>query len=437
MAAAGPPGATSAVAASNGSYYEEYMRSNALRKHGSDRSAKQLLTDRNAYISFLEVQLERVSAACLSAQTVERRLSELEAAQIANDQKLSSLSKVFRLNQEYMEQTADQARADLTAFANKVDSWMDKYATDIAAHETRLMQCEEQLRRCDDVLTSVRDETQREFSDATHSIQRDVDAQQTLLFAVETRIENMQLEHQDIRSQMDRLHEVVNERVETDLEQFRTTLSEKAMSVDQMHEQLISLLRDTTRELETAWRVELERTRQSQRDDVDRLTQRVNELHNEAISDMDDVRALLRKCLDAQHLLSASVVSLERDVDVASVGATRHRVDLQSDVVEELQENQTRLRDALRAVQSCARDAAERSDLQCERLADRLEAAEEQFARLAHEALERADTLAPSKLPAPRLASSSGGVRKSKAQDPHKTRQPALTTAKTKRLKEN
>ncbi|KAJ0403070.1 hypothetical protein P43SY_009137 [Pythium insidiosum] len=357
MAAAGPPGATSAVAASNGSYYEEYMRSNALRKHGSDRSAKQLLTDRNAYISFLEVQLERVSAACLSAQTVERRLSELEAAQIANDQKLSSLSKVFRLNQEYMEQTADQARADLTAFANKVDSWMDKYATDVAAHETRLTQCEEQLRRCDDVLTSVRDETQREFSDATHSIQRDVDAQQTLLFAVETRIENMQLEHQDIRSQMDRLHEVVNERVETDLEQFRTTLSEKAMSVDQMHEQL---------------------------------------LRNEAISDMDDVRALLRKCLDAQHLLSASVVSLERDVDVASVGATRHRVDLQSDVVGELKENQTRLRDALRAVQSCARDAAERSDLQCERLADRLEAAEEQFARLAHEALERADTLSKS-----------------------------------------
>ncbi|GLE05798.1 hypothetical protein PINS_up014979 [Pythium insidiosum] len=385
---AAPSGATS------GSYYEEYMRSNALRKHGSDRPAKQLLTDRNAYISFLEVQLERVSAACLSAQTVERRLAELEAAQIANDQKLSSLSKVFRLNQEYMEQTADQARADLAAFAHKVDSWMDKYATDVAAHETRLMQCEEQLRRCDDVLTSVREETHRELSETTQSVQRDVEELRTMLFAVETRLENMQLEQHDAKTQIESLQEVVNDRLETDIERFRATLSEKAMSIDQMHEQLVAQLREAVTEVEASWRVEMERSRQCHRDDVDRLTQRVEKLHNEACDDVSDVRALLRKCLDAQHLLSATVVSLERDVDVVAIGDARQRTAvLRPDVVEELQENQARLRDALRAVQSCARDAAERSDVQCERLADRLEAAEEQFTRLAHDAVERADVL--------------------------------------------
>ena len=44
-------------------YYEDY-----LRKQSTDRALADppvLLTDRSAYVNFLEVQLERVSAACM------------------------------------------------------------------------------------------------------------------------------------------------------------------------------------------------------------------------------------------------------------------------------------------------------------------------------------------------------------------------------------
>lgn len=51
----------------SGSYYEDFRRTKGVPS-SEPSDPKRLLTDRSAYISYLEVQLERVSTACLSVQ---------------------------------------------------------------------------------------------------------------------------------------------------------------------------------------------------------------------------------------------------------------------------------------------------------------------------------------------------------------------------------
>lgn len=179
------------MAQGSGSYYDDYMRSNAMLKHCGEKNAKKLLTDRNAYISFLEVQLERVSAACLTTQTFERRLAELECAQLANDQKVGSLSKVFRLNQEYVEQTTQQAQSELAAHAAKVDTWMEKLSAELQRQEPRMATLEDQFRQCQEYLPRLAESNDAALHDVKHQAEQEIEEMKAQVFALDARVEEM------------------------------------------------------------------------------------------------------------------------------------------------------------------------------------------------------------------------------------------------------
>uniref|UniRef100_H3H540 Uncharacterized protein n=1 Tax=Phytophthora ramorum TaxID=164328 RepID=H3H540_PHYRM len=168
------------------------MRSNAMLKHCGEKNTKKLLTDRNAYISFLEVQLERVSAACLTTQTFERRLSELESTQLANDQKVGSLSKVFRLNQEYVEQTTQQTQNELAGHTAKVDAWMDKFSAELERQQPRMTTLEDQFRQCQEYLPRLAETNDAALHDVKHQAEHEIEELKAQVFALETRIEEIQ-----------------------------------------------------------------------------------------------------------------------------------------------------------------------------------------------------------------------------------------------------
>jgi len=99
----------------SGSYYEEYRRSKsksasarALEKGGLGFEEEKLLTDRSAYITFLEVQLERVSAACLTSQSFSERIEEVRAQTINYEEKVQNLARAVKL----CEQASETARSD-------------------------------------------------------------------------------------------------------------------------------------------------------------------------------------------------------------------------------------------------------------------------------------------------------------------------------------
>lgn len=68
---------------SRDSYYEEFKRHHARNAHknGSTLVDTKLLTDRSAYMAYLEVQLERVTTACMTVQAYKDRLSQFEDIQ--------------------------------------------------------------------------------------------------------------------------------------------------------------------------------------------------------------------------------------------------------------------------------------------------------------------------------------------------------------------
>jgi hypothetical protein len=83
------------------SYYDEYVR-----KQGTGRTLNDppsLLTDRGAYINFLEVQLERVSAACLGVQAYEQRFNDMQGLIVALDQRCTQTTRLIALAQQCTE----------------------------------------------------------------------------------------------------------------------------------------------------------------------------------------------------------------------------------------------------------------------------------------------------------------------------------------------
>lgn len=83
------------------SYYDDYSR-----KRGSNRlihDPPSLLTDRGAYVNFLEVQLERVSAACLTVQSYDQKFNDLHQFLINVEEKLGTNTRLISLSQQCTE----------------------------------------------------------------------------------------------------------------------------------------------------------------------------------------------------------------------------------------------------------------------------------------------------------------------------------------------
>jgi hypothetical protein len=79
------------------SYYDDYVR-----KRGTGRSLNDppsLLTDRGAYLNFLEVQLERVSAACLNVNAYDDRFNDMQSLIVSLDQRCGNLAKLISSSQ--------------------------------------------------------------------------------------------------------------------------------------------------------------------------------------------------------------------------------------------------------------------------------------------------------------------------------------------------
>ncbi|KAI3429557.1 hypothetical protein D9Q98_005645 [Chlorella vulgaris] len=85
------------------SYGSKHALEQQKSKRDSTPAPDRLLTDRTSYISYLEAQLERVSAACLSVQAYDSRIEESVAAVRCLEGKLLSLSRLVSTTQQCAE----------------------------------------------------------------------------------------------------------------------------------------------------------------------------------------------------------------------------------------------------------------------------------------------------------------------------------------------
>ena len=84
------------------SYYDSYLRKQGTGRVLADPSS--LLTDRGAYVNFLEVQLERVSSACLGAQSYDQRFNDLQDFLSSLEQRCGQTTRLLGLAQQCIEE---------------------------------------------------------------------------------------------------------------------------------------------------------------------------------------------------------------------------------------------------------------------------------------------------------------------------------------------
>ena len=92
----------SSVLASS-SYFNAYQKQKAAKKM-SAVERERLLTDRSAYVSFLEVQLERVASACLTTEGFDGRIAQVLEKLARVDEKVVHVSRAFKMMHAYGEE---------------------------------------------------------------------------------------------------------------------------------------------------------------------------------------------------------------------------------------------------------------------------------------------------------------------------------------------
>lgn len=110
-------------------YYSEYMRKG--RGGGTLHDPPSLLTDRGAYVNFLEVQLERVSAACLGVSAYDDRFTDMQRLVVGQEERLQHNTKLLGLSQAAAEEANRDTLAKLEGFRESVDERLTGLQSDV------------------------------------------------------------------------------------------------------------------------------------------------------------------------------------------------------------------------------------------------------------------------------------------------------------------
>lgn len=105
------------------SYYDSYTRKRDTSRTLHDPPS--LLTDRGAYVNFLEVQLERVSAACLGVQGYDQRFCDMQDLIVCLEQRCAGTTKLVSIAQQCTEELKNvtETKFDKIIQEVKTENW--------------------------------------------------------------------------------------------------------------------------------------------------------------------------------------------------------------------------------------------------------------------------------------------------------------------------
>lgn len=125
------------------SYFNDYAR-----KHGLGRALNDpptLLTDRGAYVNFLEVQLERVCAQCLSVQSYDQKFNDMHTMIVGLEQRCGNTTKLVNIAQQCTLELRNENESKLQVVANSVKGEHYEMRKLLEAMSTRISAAEQVL----------------------------------------------------------------------------------------------------------------------------------------------------------------------------------------------------------------------------------------------------------------------------------------------------
>eukprot|EP00981_Chlorochromonas_danica_P001894 scaffold391_cov151-Ochromonas_danica.AAC.2 len=335
------------------SYYDEY-----LRKKGTGRTLHDpasLLTDRGAYVNFLEVQLERVSAACLSVQAFEERFDDLQTMLQTVEQRCASTTKLEvraeadRKVEAALHQLHEQKTAALRSL-NSLDIRLhvaEKTISHLTALEQRLSKLEQQV----------------EEEEATRQRQQQVLAeglqkQNNDLFELRGCLHDLDDQVSTVRSEQHHLRYLAEEEVQEKIARHLCGVDEKLQaSVSSVQ----AVVRDHLLAQETSLAHRLEEMQGSIRrqeavvESCEPRLQAVERVAREAQEERDDLSAEVKKLHTAQAFCHERLQGLQEEVFAHSRSVEDVYAKLVEDV-EVLQRRETRTTAAVEEKHKAVRD---------------------------------------------------------------------------------
>eukprot|EP00953_Heterococcus_sp_UTEX-ZZ885_P031216 16401-Heterococcus_DN1.PRE.2 len=110
----------------HGSYYEAWRRKHNVQPDLLQSDKR--LTDTSTYMTFLETQLQRVSAACTSMKGLTTTIEQQQHETAALEQKLLSVTELVTLAQSFSEEQAKQQQRELAEQRAVIESMSSKLA---------------------------------------------------------------------------------------------------------------------------------------------------------------------------------------------------------------------------------------------------------------------------------------------------------------------
>jgi chromosome segregation ATPase len=209
------------------SYYDEYARKKGMQRVVQDPSS--LLTDRTAYTNFLEVQLERVSAACLAAQAYEDRFNDMQAMVKALEQRCASNVKLISLAQQCTEEVRSESDHKLNLVIKQQQDdrkIFEKSINILSQQEQTLERAVSTIPLLDSRLLTL----EKVFLDQENKIDHHYKHFSQLFQSLSTKYDELEHFQKDSSSQIDSFHTRIN--------QFSYTMEENQSTVQSFQEEM-------------------------------------------------------------------------------------------------------------------------------------------------------------------------------------------------------
>jgi hypothetical protein len=172
------------------SYYDDYLRKKDTSRTLHDPPS--LLTDRGAYVNFLEVQLERVSAACLGVQAYDDRFHDMQQQIISLEQRHISTTRLLALNQQCTEELRKIVDEKISRVTEELrsENWnfrqlVETMSTRISSVEVVMADKVPGLQRELDIARETIAETKADLADLTHALKRNLEQSQSKFSSIE------------------------------------------------------------------------------------------------------------------------------------------------------------------------------------------------------------------------------------------------------------
>lgn len=324
------------------SYYDDYLRKKGTGRVVEDPTA--LLTDRNAYVNFLEVQLERVSAACLAVQSVEQRFSDLTGMIQTLEQRCTANIKLIGLSQQCTEQVRAETdrkfellvkqqnddRENFERTIRQLSIQLGKQERKLEQYEPlqqRVTENEHDIISLNNELTVVKEHLLKVEEEKNKLAQQLEEERENRLTMENQLVGNMNSNQQKILSIIDEHHEVQSQMYQQSVDRFQQLFNEQ-------QESLIEAQLSHRRHVDSSVQKQNDAIEQTKLDFVNRLNTHYESLSQEMMLMKESIQeeidtSILRSVETSEELQSTVKSMISTQLEVT-------RVEILSDIEEKV-----------------------------------------------------------------------------------------------------